>query len=515
MGKTHEIKSLSEYESTQFQGPAILLELADEATSPRALEAALGDALSRDGIYDGAIYLDALDEACALLPTAVNIFRKWLTGIAEAKKKVPRLRISCRTAVWPVVLAKALDDLSSNGLVVAELQPLNQEKFSSVARACLEDPDDFIHAVDEKELHSVASHPQSLQMLMGLYSSTGELSGNRSQLFDRSINYLLAEDPEKTERGIPSKLELSVARPLAEALACAAVLAGKSQFSLVERGALEQGVVMPQELAKAFGVEAGLRFDEQTLRDMAHTGLFTSRGDRHFQFVHKQFAEFLTGSWIARLPGHQAQSLLRSPLVELQGVPEPLGEVAAWAACQNNELADWLANASPEVIGRSDIASLELRRQAFVSLVSKYRSHQLTFMNLSSSDQYRGLNYPGVETDLCSLLKERGEDLDDVQQLAARLAQDWRCESLSVDLADLMLDEHASAGARVAAGRALQVVGSNEDRLRIKPLINSYEIGDRLRGVTLRCCWPDHMTCDELFSVLRLPQQTGVTCPRV
>jgi hypothetical protein len=146
-----------------------------------------------------------------------------------------------------------------------------------------------------------------------------------------------------------------------------------------------------------------------------------------------------------------------------------------------------------------------LRRGATLRLLDRFRTHELTdALVVRDRLLLSGLEYPGAEDDLRPVLKERGDRCEDVLEFAIELVDSWRLTSLHEDLADLVLDPSAPLHPRVSAGYVLQRSGSREARRRLRPLIaGSPEDQDlELKGLALRCCWPDELSGEELFYAL-------------
>ena len=224
-----------------------------------------------------------------------------------------------------------------------------------------------------------------------------------------------------------------------------------------------------------------------------------------FRFIHRQIAEYLAGRRIATLLLHQSRALLGSGLGWQSGVAGPLRETAAFAATHNPEIARWVADADPEVVGLSDVADDELRRSATLKLLERFRRRELTDTLLVRDElPLAGLKYPGAAEDLRSVLRERGEGCEDILELAVKLATAWQVTSVHEDLADLVLDRTAPLHPRVSAGYVLIASGAREVKRRLRPLIagSPEDPDEELKGVALRCCWPEDVGTAELLEAI-------------
>jgi hypothetical protein len=190
-------------------------------------------------------------------------------------------------------------------------------------------------------------------------------------------------------------------------------------------------------------------------------------------------------------------------------VAGPLRETAAFAATESDPIAEWVTDHDPEVIGLSDVADEALRRRATMRLLEKFRRHDLTDAQIIRDGiPLAGFQYPGAEEDLRPVLQERSDGCQDVLECAVNLIASWNLGSMGDDLAGLVLDPIAPLEARKAAAYALVKVGTREARSRLRPLIEDHpdDPDFDLKGLALRCNWPDGLTVDELLHAITPPR---------
>jgi hypothetical protein len=97
VGKTYELSSLAQFE--RANGANVRgYRLATLALSPEGLASRL-TAIASGLAITSVIYLDGLDEAMVPVRPASLIIASWVRE--QLVKTKPRLRISCRSAVWP------------------------------------------------------------------------------------------------------------------------------------------------------------------------------------------------------------------------------------------------------------------------------------------------------------------------------------------------------------------------------------------------------------------------------
>ena len=500
LGKTWEIDRLANHEKSLGRSIS-KVQLGRAAASAENLRNQLDRAVDEAG-KEGAILLDALDEAMIPTRQAVSVVDTWVRERLENK---PYLRIACRSAVWPGTLSSSLRSAyEDSDIVSAELRPFTEDDVRAIAEREGIDADSFIQAVLSLRIFILAQQPLTLKLLMSEFRCGGRLSSSRYGLFNKSVLRLCTENAERDERGTAPQIAPDVLVRAAELVSVYSVTSGLEIIDIGDDESADAETLHWLRLAQ-LPCTGDRKLDKDLLRALATTGLFVQEDDRRFCFLHRQFAEFLAGRRIARLPVHQGRALLSSDAGWSTGVAGPLWETSAVAASFKPELAQWIAEVDPEVIGRSDVADNSLRRTATLGLLDLFRRHKLTDSQLSRDQiSLDGLRYNGAEGDLQRVLNERGDGVEDVQACAIELAASWKLTALSNDLATLVLDEKVSMQTRTDAGYALHRIGSAEAKHRIRCLISGVDEDDDedLKGLALRCNWPDNLTDAELLEVL-------------
>jgi hypothetical protein len=499
LGKTYEADRLAEVDRAHGRVP-IVVRLAELAQSPTELATRL-EGVSTRLTAQSVLYLDALDEVMLPVPSAAVVIGKWIR-----ESVVPTgawLRISCRSAVWPARLQSELRQVYPDA-ATAILQPLSLKDVAIAASTEDVNAKAFLTAVEDAGAEPLAEQPLTLHVLLQIQRDKGALPNRRVDLFSNGVEILAREREERIEAGaLPPDVPRLV--DTAERLACFALLTGletiafeeeSSTLSIGELGTLSHGAI-----------------NESLVRVLTRSALVDSTEPRKFRFAHRQFAEFLAGRRIASLLPHQAKALLASGMGWRSGVPGPLRETAAFAAMHSEPVAEWLAECDPEVIGVSDVADHELRRRAALNLLDLFRRHALTAVQIWRTDlDVSGFNYRGAEDDLRQVLRERGAGIEDVLECALKFTDEWQLATMSDDLANLALDPTAPTHARVSAGYSLVKFGTDASRIRLKPLLvrGPDDPDGELKGLSLRCNWPAHLTTAELLNALTPPPRRSL-----
>ena len=501
-GKTTEARRLAEHE--RASGRSVReCRLAEYAGTSAELEGRLQE-LSAGADAAASFHLDALDEA--MIPER----RRWLAIKHWIERDLQEtgasIRITCRSAVWPSSLSDAIRGFcEQRSFATAYLQPLTDDDVSVAAESLRIAPDSFLKQIENARARILARHPLTLRMSLSVCKDGGKLPSRLKDLFDKGVRVLARDQEDRREIGTQTPLPVARLLDAAERLACHTILTGREAVNLGDdRSSGQLGL---QDLSGRIGDDAEI--DENELRAVGSSGLCDSEAPRTFRFAHRQFAEYLAGRRLARLPTHKARAFLAGPDGWRSGAAGPLRETAAFAAMFNPEIAKWLADSDPEVIGLSDVADDNSRWCATLELLNRFRSGIVT-----SAEIYRGgmelggFQYKGAEADLRPALNERGNRCENVLVFAVSLIRSWRPSSMSDSMSDalaaLTLDSTAPLHARTLAGRVLCECGTDAARGRLKPLLAGLpeDDDDELKGIALQCNWPDRLSPPELFDAL-------------
>ena len=439
-------------------------------------------------------YLDALDEAMISDRRRWLAIKRWITG--ELQGTGASIRITCRSAVWPSELTQDIREFAGEqSFATALLHPLGDDDILTAANAHGINGAAFLEQIHLSGARSLAGQPLALRMLMRLHQSTHGLPASLKDLFQKGLELLVSDPLERREIDTQNPISPPALLEATERLACCMVLSGRETVHL--------GDETPGNQLGLHELSGWVTLEEH--RAIGSSGISDSTSPASFRFGHRQFAEYLAGRRLARLPTHQARAFLASADGWNNGVAGPLRETAAFTAMFNADVADWIATRDPEVIGLSDVADSNLRRTATLALLDRFRRGELTDAQLRPGVlALKGLGYDDADADLRPVLTGRGDGCDDLLECAIDLARTWKLSSLSDDLADLVLDPAATLPMRVAAGYALRDCGTAMARGRLKPLIAGLpeDEADELKGIALSCIWPDQLSASECLKAL-------------
>lgn len=498
LGKTVELERLIDHERTT-SNDVRCVSLGEIAISPDALQTSLAK-VAQKATESTIIYLDALDEAMVPVARTASIMATWIRD--HARPSGARIRLTCRAAVWPKIVQRAALD---NAFDEATLEALSPDQIAASVKAELLDHNSFLKEVNRTRAQSLSSHPLTLRLMMHVFRERQRFPNRRSELFEQAVGILGQDSSDRDEAGTATKLTPAELLSVGEVLACCTILSGR-------------GVICTDDERHETDISAGMlnAIDGDKLAGITHSRLCDGVGPRRFRFMHRQIAEYLAGRRLARLLPHQAKSLLAHGLGHPHGVAGPLRETAAFAAMYNRDLAVWIREADPEVIGLSDVADEALRRDGLLGLLRQYRTGKLNDPYLFDDTELEGYRYNGEENDLGPILRERGETAQNLVPFVTRIIKFWQLTSLSDELADLMLDPTATGHMRTSAGYVLYDVGTQKAKKRVKPLIHGSPSEapdegrkDDIRALAIMCNYPTNLTTDQLLSVLTPPSEYG------
>lgn len=504
MGKSWEINRLIQHEKAL--GRIVLSAEIGRKSASGKLRKCLHK-IANELNAGASIFLDGLDEALVANPQATAIIDDW---IREIILKGCKIRISCRSAIWPKVLHKTIFEYCHPGrMIVAELQRLCIDDIRQILIFEKLDPVSCLDTIYKGRVSVLSQQPITLKHLIEELKS-GTFSSDRSELFKNAVRRMCIECLERDElgTGVSKKLPEHTLIEAAERLAVYVVTTGRELIGIGADIPSTDQLISLNELAQ-LPADKGQEVNSQLLRALADTGLFIGGPDSgHMQFCERNIAEYLAGSRLARLPFFQSRSILAKDSGWRTGVAGPLRETAAFAASENFELARWIAETDPEVVGLSEVASDELRRIAFEHTTALFRKHILTDSQIARGSVWlSGLFHPNAKERLTDILDERGEGLEDVHAFAIEMSEMCSLHELAPQLGRLFRDNSVHFMTRKDAGYALISFASSSADQELLPLLkeSSDFQSQELLGLALRANWPQNVTTDQLLALLSDP----------
>lgn len=463
------------------------------------------------------IFLDSLDECRLQIRNVASVLGAKLKSLDEDQVQRLSLRIGCRTAEWPGSLSDNMKNVwSEESVGIFELAPLRRK---DVAIACVEeelDPEAFIRAVQEAEATPLALKPVTLQFLLDVYTQRGEFPSQQTELYLDGCRLLCDEANRGRLDNTGRSNTLSADQKLAVAARIAAVTVYSNKFAVwtgLASGGFEEGDVPIRNLTGGSELVRDDEFvvREDEVREALATGLFSSRGQEKLGWAHQTYAEFLAARYLVQreVGIEQMMSLISHPDDEHGRLIPQLHEASAWLASISPEVFRKITEVDPEVLLRSDIASADTKDKEAVigTLLRLYDKEKLRDIGYALHDRYRRLYHPGLAEQLRPYIADSNKGFM-VRRVAIDIAEACELQKLQEAAAAVALDSEQEIYVRKEAAHFVARVGDSQTRRLLRPLAMG-EAGDdpdnELRGNGLRAVWPEHITAEELFDTLEIP----------
>ncbi|HLL60762.1 MAG TPA: hypothetical protein VK338_03520, partial [Candidatus Nitrosocosmicus sp.] len=466
---------------------------------------------------DADLFLDSFDEGIFEFKSFANFFIRLLTNNKERLGKLC-LRISCRTAVWPEYFEKELQALFGEKQIAKyELCPLTRADVVVALQARGISKDLFLNEVNEKEVFALAGKPLTLELLMSIFEKNNSLPTTKVNIYTQGCNLLVQEpDPsKKTRAAMKPKLSLSQRMAIAERIAAATILGGK--MAIVLEGSTGESEVHIEDL---YGKEIldGLSIivEEDQIREVLNTGLFSARGNSKVGWAHQTYGEFLAAKFCVRhqLSWGQLQKLLfHDPIGNnsFQVVPQ-LYEVAAWLASMNTHFFDKAVITDPEFLLLTDASVMTNSQKKALTeqlLLQLDRNELFDRWETFNNNNYKKLCHPKITEQLLPYIQDTSKGIV-VRRSAIDIASACKITSLDSTLPHIVLDKKDNLTIRSRAAHAIAKSGSDESKKSLRALLGSNfndDPEDELKGAVLEVLWPDHISIEELFTYITPPKK--------
>lgn len=524
IGKSTEIEDL--YHSTQKgvgEDHALWIDLKSVMTPDSFVDRLTNDprykkwSENNEPLY---LFLDSFDEGTFSFPRFANAFSTLLT---DNSKNIPNLylRISCRTALWPSYMEGSLVVLwEEENCQTHELCPLTKKDVEVALDTQGIDKKAFLAEVESKEVSGLAGKPLTLNFLMDVFiENKGHLPDKKSDIYSRGCE-LLALEPDVSRRFNPSvkpKLNLPQKIAIAERIAIATLVGGKPTIVIEnEDKLLDNEIGITQLHGREIVDDVPVTLGDEEIKEVLNTGLFSARGNGKIGWAHQTYGEYLAARYIVRhqLPWKQIQSLLFQDPLKIgifQVVPQ-LYEVGAWLASLEPSFFDNAVLLDPEFLLLSDANVItDQQKQALVEqlLIRLDRGELVDRWETFNDTNYKKLNHPHIATQLQPYIEDSSKDMV-VRRAAIDIARACKVSSLEELLVKITLNSDDNLLIRVHAALTVAHIGSEESKQALKPLADAGfpdDPEDELKGAVLRALWPNHISNQEVFSLITPPKK--------
>jgi len=524
IGKSSEIKEL--YDATVKEvgeSHSLWIDLSRVGTFDYFIDRLTNDPRYKNWSENGEslhLFFDSFDEGTFSFPRFANSFSDLLT---DSQEKIPSLylRISCRTALWPSYMESSLSVLwGEENSQTHELCPLTKKDVEVALDAQGIDKKDFLAEVQSKDVSGLAGKPLTLNFLMDVFmENKGHLPDRKSDIYSRGCG-LLVQEPQEWKRVNPPKtpkLNLPQKIAIAERIAIATLIGGKPTIVIEnEDKLLDNEIGITQLHGREIVDDVPVTLGDEEIKEVLNTGLFSARGNGKIGWAHQTYGEYLAARYIVRhqLPWKQIQSLLFQDPLKIgifQVIPQ-LYEVGAWLASLKPSFFDNAVLLDPEFLLLSDANVItDQQKQALVEqlLIRLDRGELVDRWETFNDTNYKKLNHPDIAAQLQPYIEDSSKDMV-VRRAAIDIARACKVSSLDKLLVNIALDSDDNLSIRVHAALTVAHIGSEESKQALKPLADAGfpdDPEDELKGAVLRALWPNHISNQEVFSLITPPKK--------
>jgi predicted NACHT family NTPase len=463
------------------------------------------------------LFLDSVDECLIRIDSLAAL-------LAEQLRRLPaerlRLRIACRTAVWPGLLEDQLQRLwGDDAVAVYELAPLRRLDVAQAATASGIDSTAFLAEVEHREAGALASKPVTVRFLLSAYQRSGGFPSTQVELYRQGCERL-CEETSASRRAAQRTGTLSPAQRLqvAARIAALSVLCRRPAIWTGATVDAPEGDLLLTEVVGGREQAGGHVIDitESVVREALDTGLFTARGPERLGFAHQTYAEFLA-AWYLHVRGtdtEQMLSLVTHPGDQVGRVVPQLQETAAWGGSLTPAVYDRIVECDPQVLLSSDVATMsaEARERLVRWLLQLFDAQALTDTQWGVRTKYRKLAHPCLAAQLEPYIRDRTKNTI-VRRVAIDIAEACGLQSLQTLLGDIALDPTENEHARDQAAAGLIRIGDATTIARLRPCVTGQagdDPRDELKGFALLGLWPEQLSTADVFAALTPPKQPSL-----
>jgi hypothetical protein len=465
------------------------------------------------------LFLDSLDECLIRIETVATLLAAELGHLPLDRL---RLRIACRTAVWPELLRSELQILYGDAAVrICELAPLRRQDVELAASDHGLDPAAFLREIARCELAPFAMKPVTLRFLIGSYKQRGGFPVGKVALYQDGCNTLVTEDsPSRLAAGRRGNLSHAQRLIIAGRVAAISVFCGYPVLHIGRNDGepLPSGWLPLQDLIGGTENADGHVFPvtESAVRETLDTGLFTAAGPDCITFGHRTYAEFLAALYLKEhaVTEKQLLNLVMHSQDDAGRVVPQLQETAGWLASLVPGIFSFIVVRDPQILLCSDVATMgnESRAALVRALLDQFDQELLTDGDHGRRDRYHALQHPGLQDQLLPYIQGTGRN-PIVRRVAIDIGEACNVVSLEHAYLKVALDQNDFHATRVQAAYAIKRIGSATAKQQLLPCVSGHagaDPDDELKGVALSALWPEFLNASVVFASLTAPKSPSL-----
>jgi hypothetical protein len=460
------------------------------------------------GANEAHLFLDSLDQGLIQNPT----LHHWIARQCRDLRLHPQIRIRVSSRILPEALMLEAKLTELYQLPEREISyyvgALTRDEIVSEAASRSLDGQRFVKIVSDLNAELLATHPLTLDLLLGQYGATRKLTADLVQLYRDACHTLTEEHEASQLADAPARGELAYV--LTGRVAATMALAGKPLISAVPRSNRPDASIGVEEITSLPEEVNGQRVEvsDEQVRYILTTALFQSDIPHTYRWAHNALQDFMAAEWTAqRLDPEQIQGLLAHPLDSHGQVRTDLEEMAAWLAGIVPSIRRYLVRVQPLVLltSQSQVGARAAPDELLRALLKPENAMLVRWRNVRDI-RLRRLRGPHTSGILRPALAT-GSDLD-VQWLAIAVIRQLRLTGFDAELGELLRNPAVAEFVAVSAGLALEAVGTTKARRQLAKRLDTPEapqLPDEIKAVLIRATWPKFLSGATLFRVLTPP----------
>ncbi|HEY4675913.1 MAG TPA: hypothetical protein VIJ01_02070, partial [Candidatus Angelobacter sp.] len=356
-----------------------------------------------------------------------------------------------------------------------------------------------------------AVKPFTLKALLSLFCQHKTLPPQKLTIYSEVCRVACMEHNrsrmEKLRLGLNPEERLKIARRIAALTVFCNRSTVRTDLPIETLESEELGVDM------LYGNEGEVRIDAGTLRETLDTALFAWGSEQRVSWDHRMFSEFLAAEY-CKLKRVGIRDVSRLIFVEALGqrrVAQQLYETTAWLCLFYPSLVKTVVENDPGVLLQSDVLKDDEKIRFAVTERYLLSFEREEHFNDQLQTELALLSNPRLFEQLRPYIADRKKNI------RARIkAMDIAEECLEHDLEPYLIkvarDKTEMVAVRVHALVVLGRFGTFQSKQQLRELIRvdrNEDPNEEIKGWTLRAVWPDHISVEELFSVLSGPEDTS------
>lgn len=387
----------------------------------------------------------------------------------------------------PVFKIVALDNLTSKQIAIF------------VKSRGIEDSKAFLDDVERADAWPFTSRPQDLEELVDFWIDKGRI-GTRLEIMQNSIGRRLAEREQRRDDARP----LSEKRTYqgARLLAAATTLAQEPTIRVPDGAENDKGIAVQSVLPD---------WNSRDQLTLLLRPIFDERIYGTVRFHHRTVREYLTAEWFAELLKHETsrrtiETLFFRNQYGLDIVVPKLRPILPWLAIFDEKIRERISKVAPEIIfegGDPSQLPIEIRRY-ILHEVCEQMADGAVGRSMRDYAAVQRFASPDLTVDVRSLL-QKYSDNDDLTAFLLRMVWIGQLAGALPEAMNVALTPTAEEYARIAAIRAINAIGSDEDieLVRQNFLAEASELKRDWLAELVECAKPTKQTSTWLIECLK------------